>query len=242
MACITAEPGHRGYVLPGTCNTNWDYDANVELAVLFGVGFALRVVGALDPQNRALAAAARTPNLLAPIWVGVVHRVLFGRIVKAVVMAGVACQHAYVLVFAAFVARFHYVTVRLKRQKYPLPMFRPWVTTLATLYLSLALLRARNVFRVAQLAGGRENRGNPLVSRERYFYVRPGGAAAFFAMKQRTCYIERWRSIALRCVAGSCYGAVMNLLHPGRATLAGPERRWHHLLESPAPAEAGTSK
>ncbi|RYP92109.1 hypothetical protein DL770_001770 [Monosporascus sp. CRB-9-2] len=97
--------------LPGTCNANWDYDANVELAVLFPAslgthllqaarfrkfglawqllaglawamaGFALRAVGAPRPADRA----ARTLNLLAPVWVGAFHHVLLGRMVEALV-------------------------------------------------------------------------------------------------------------------------------------------------------------
>ncbi|RYP11430.1 hypothetical protein DL764_000084 [Monosporascus ibericus] len=104
--------------LLGTCNTNWDYDANVELAALFGVslsahllqavrfrkiglawplldglawalaGFALHAVGVFNPQSRALAAATRTLNLLAPGWVGAFHHVLLGRMVEAFVPDG----------------------------------------------------------------------------------------------------------------------------------------------------------
>ncbi|RYP82739.1 hypothetical protein DL769_001548 [Monosporascus sp. CRB-8-3] len=216
MACTTVGPGHRGYVLSGTCKTNWDYDANVELGVLSSPrgrcsrarpgrwpAFAPRATGALDQQNRALAAAARTLNLLAPVWVGAFHHMLLGGMVEAfvpdgwvfgargskvaiaflclgarAVVAGVACQQVYVLVFATFAARFHYVAARLKRKKYALPMFRPWATTLATLYLSLALLTARKVFRLAQLAGGREYRGNPPVAHV-LFDAFPVGAAAW---------------------------------------------------------------
>lgn len=104
------------------------------------------------------------------------HRTLGAK----VMVAGIACQQAYMLVFAAFVTRFHYRAARLKREHYPLPMFRPWRTTVVMIYVSLALLTARNAFRLVQFAaevvvddgqGGSRSRSS-LVSREWCFYVR----------------------------------------------------------------------
>lgn len=97
------------------------------------------------------------------------------RIGAKVMMAGVACQQAYMVASAVFAARFHYRAVQLKKEKYPLPMFRPWSTTLATLYLSLALMTARNVFRLVQFAGGLDVGDSSVVSQEWCFYVRIGG-------------------------------------------------------------------
>jgi len=89
-----------------------------------------------------------------------------------VVLVGLACQQAYLVVFLVYVVRFHSVTARLKREKYPLPMFRPWPTTLATLYASLAFMSMRNIFRLVQFGWGLDAKSNPLDVREWYFYVR----------------------------------------------------------------------
>ncbi|RYO88231.1 hypothetical protein DL766_006289 [Monosporascus sp. MC13-8B] len=142
MVCITVEPGHRGYVSPGTCNTNWDYDTNMELAVLFAVllGVGAFHHGLLD----RMVFGVRGPRVT----------IAFLCLSARVVMAGGACQQAYVLVFTAFAARFHYVAAQLKRKKYPLPMFRPWATTLATLYLSFALPTTRDIFQLASWQEG----------------------------------------------------------------------------------------
>ncbi len=253
------KPGQHGYVPADACNANWDYNMNVELAVLFTVlfgisfsihlvqaayfkkfklvwpllvglawelaSFALRTTGALDQQNRPRAAAALVLNFPAPVWINVFHYVLLGRMVTVFVpdakvfrvqgsrvalaficlgvevlvleggaaillspgnpadrrrtgarlmMAALACQQAYTTIFAAFVARFHYGAAQLRKEKYPLPMFRPWSTTLLTLYLSIALVTARNIFRLLQFAGGLDAKSNPLISHEWYFYVRMG--------------------------------------------------------------------
>lgn len=258
--CVIVKPGRHGYVPAGACNANWDYDVNVELAILFTVifgisfsvhlvqaayfkkfklawpllvglawelaSFALRTTGALDQQNRPHAVATSVLGILAPVWVNAFHYVLLGRMVTVfvpdakvfriqgsrialafvclsvevlllegsaaillspgnsadrrwtgakVMMAGVACQQAYMVIFTAFVARFQYRAVQLKKEKYPLPMFRPWYTTLITLYLSLALMTARNVFRLVQFAGGIDVGDSSLASQEWCFYVRIGG-------------------------------------------------------------------
>ena len=86
-----------------------------------------------------------------------------------VALAGLACQQAYVVIFSVFVARFHLVAARLKKERYPLPMFRPWRTTLAMLYASLTLMSMRNIFRLVQFGRGPDAESNPLLAREWYF-------------------------------------------------------------------------
>lgn len=40
-SCVTATPGKYGYVPPGSCNSNWNYNPSFAAAVLFLVLFML---------------------------------------------------------------------------------------------------------------------------------------------------------------------------------------------------------
>ena len=186
---------------------------------LQAAAFSARATGALDQQNRGLAATAQALGLAAPASLGALAPALLGAMVRTFVpdgrilrirgptvalafaclvvevfvlegagalllvpggresgarmaLAGLACQQAYLVVLLAFVVRFHRVAARLKREKYPLPMFRPWPTTIATLYASVAFMSIRNIFRLVQFGWGLGAKSNPLVVREWYFYVR----------------------------------------------------------------------
>ncbi|KAI0132455.1 RTA1 like protein-domain-containing protein [Xylariales sp. AK1849] len=212
------------------------------------LGFMLRTGGALDQQNRGVATMHLILIMLAPLWINAFDYVVLGRMILvflpeprifhirgtwiAVIfvcldavaflvqasaawflapgnsvdqintgmnlyMAGISLQQIYIVVFLGFVGRFHYRAIQLMNQRLVF-RFRPWRASLIAIYISLMLITIRIVFRLHEFAGGLDPAKNPVPYHEWYFYI-------FDAT-------PTW-----------CCGVVMNLLHPGRATLAGPE-------------------
>ncbi|KAK7748492.1 hypothetical protein SLS62_008532 [Diatrype stigma] len=136
MATVYVAPDGKVFRLSGSRIALAFACLSVEVFLLEGCGAVLLALGLGGGGGGEAEAADRR------------YRTMGAR----VMVAGFACQQAYMLVFAAFAARFHGRAAKLKREHYPLPMFRPWRTTLAMIYVSLALLTARNAFRLVQFA------------------------------------------------------------------------------------------
>jgi len=86
-------------------------------------------------------------------------------------MGGIGFQEACILAFMAIAIRFHINMLQRERLQVILDRPRNWRPLLYTIYVSLALITMRIIFRLVEFAAGLDPAKNPIPYHEAYFLV-----------------------------------------------------------------------
>ncbi|KAH8590580.1 RTA1 like protein-domain-containing protein [Bisporella sp. PMI_857] len=130
-----------------------------------------------------------------------------------VYMGGIGFQELCILLFLSVAVKFHLTMLKQERDRVLLDQPRKWRALLYTLYLTLALITVRIIFRLVEYSSGLEPEKNPIPFHEAYFLV-------------LDCLM-----MLIACIA-------LNFVHPGRFLVG----QWSEFPKGPTRKEKKAAK